>query len=60
MALAVRRQIIGDGGGASINKSRRRRPRIVGGGTAVRPAHGSITEALQRNISLFCQTPSLN
>jgi len=39
MASAVRRQIIG--GGAPINKSRRRRPQIVGGGDAEQPAHGS-------------------
>ena len=37
MVLATRRQIIG--GGAPINKSRRRSPQIVGG--AARPAHGS-------------------
>jgi len=33
MASAARRQIIGDGG-APINKSRRRGPKIVGGGAA--------------------------
>jgi len=37
MASAARRQIIG--GGAPINKSRRWRPQIVGGGAV--PAHGS-------------------
>ena len=37
MVSAARRQIIG--GGAPINKSRGRRPQIVGG--AARPAHGS-------------------
>src|SRR6218665_650475 len=39
MVSAARRQIIG--GGAPINKSRRRGPQIVGGGGAARPAHGS-------------------
>jgi len=34
MASAARRQIIG-GGGAQINKSRRRLPQIAGGGTAL-------------------------
>jgi len=34
MASAVRRQIIG--GGAPINKSRRRRPQIVGGEAGAR------------------------
>jgi len=44
MTSAARRQIIGDGGGgAPINKSRRQRPQIVGGG-APRPAYGSNSE----------------
>src|SRR6218665_3498270 len=42
MVSGARRQIIGGGGGAPINKSRRRwRPQIVGGGGAARPAHSS-------------------
>jgi len=41
MASATRRQIIG-GGGAPINKSRRRRPfPQIGGGGPARPAHDS-------------------
>ena len=39
MALVARRQIIG--GRAVIKKIRRRRPQIVGGVGAARPAHGS-------------------
>src|SRR6218665_432203 len=39
MASLARRQIIG--GSAPINKSRRRRRQQIGGGDAVRPAHGS-------------------
>src|SRR6218665_3099280 len=45
---AARRQISG-GGGAPINKSRRR-PQIVGGGAA-RPAHGSRLKSLPRRYS---------
>ena len=56
MVSAARRQIIG--GGAPINKSRRRRrPQIVGGGVA--PAHGSnwkpeqlITKIVRNGIEL--------
>ena len=43
MASAALRQIIG--GGAPINKSRRRRPQIIDGGAA-RPAHGSNQDKL--------------
>jgi len=59
MPSAARRQIIG-AGGAPINKSRRRRPQIVGGDGAARSAHGSTSSPstlLHSPISLLTIQP---
>ena len=51
MVSAARWQIIGGGGGAPINKSRRRRhPQIVGSGGAARPAHGFISNGAKKIV----------
>src|SRR6218665_3919164 len=60
MVSAARPQIIGRGGGAPINKSRRRRPQIVGGGGGeARPAHGSSPVLGLFPTSVFLYRPTL-